>query len=351
MALTKFRIPSDLEVSGSSYLTGSLNVKGVISGSDAVSASFFTSSQVGGFKGDGSALTGLTASNISNFSRDVIGQFKNGTNITIASDGTINAAATSVGTIRGSLSQGTNISYDSSTGVISTVNNPSFSGDVTVGGNLYVNGDTTELKVSELRIEDKLISVASASAYANGYNDGAGIEFGNQAGAPTFKYNSGSNQLSASVPLYIKGDITASSHISSSDGFVGDGSKLTNVTASILSVGIDGRGTWRQTTAQTVVSFSTGSHAAGKFAMVFEENLTGKRQVSEFFVGHSGSSAFITQYNDIYMSANQDRLVTLNVASAVGAAGVINVTASRDASQTFLTGNYIVSKLYMVKPV
>jgi len=50
-----------------------------------------------------------------------------------------------------------------------------FTGDVQINGSLVVQGSATELQVTELRIEDKLITVASGSANSTAAN-GAGIE-------------------------------------------------------------------------------------------------------------------------------------------------------------------------------
>jgi hypothetical protein len=76
-----------IRTSGGQTITGTLNITNTLSGVVAQ----FTS-----YEGDGSGLTNLTASNISNFQLDVRSQFSAGTNITIV-DGVISSTATGGG--------------------------------------------------------------------------------------------------------------------------------------------------------------------------------------------------------------------------------------------------------------
>ena len=91
-----------------------------------------------------------------------------------------------------------------------------FTGDVQVTGNLTVLGSATEIQTSELRIADKLITVASGSA-DSAASDGAGLEVAGANKSLKWDHNTTSFVLDAKV--------------SSSVGFKGDGSELTGVTA------------------------------------------------------------------------------------------------------------------------
>src|SRR5574344_1047088 len=65
-------------------------------------------------------------------------------------------------------------------------------GDITVGGNLIVNGSQTVIKTKNLTVKDKLIEIASGST-TKAMIDGAGIEFGEASLNASIKYeNSGS---------------------------------------------------------------------------------------------------------------------------------------------------------------
>ncbi len=65
-------------------------------------------------------------------------------------------------------------------------------GDITVGGNLIVNGSQTVIKTENLTVKDKLIEIASGST-TKATIDGAGIQFGEASLNASIKYeNSGS---------------------------------------------------------------------------------------------------------------------------------------------------------------
>lgn len=387
MAISTFRIPSDLSVSG------------VISSSGAVSASFFTSSQVGAFKGDGSSLTNVTASYLNDLAQAKVGLVAlsassyisaskfvgNGAEVT----GVLTASyATTAGSAAGftgnyvttatagnqvSITGGTDtgggaikgaitvaVSTTPSFSNVSTTDSAataSFAGSLSVGKNLIVLGDTVELQVGTLKIEDKVITVASGSGTA-ALADGSGIEFGDYVGSPKFLFNSSSNQLSSSIGLNVAaGNISASNgYVSASLGFVGDGSRLTSVTASYVSSGglsLNGpvvetyTGSWTQGAQATLLSFATGSYAGGRFVLLAEDTLNNHRQLSEFTVIHKGTTAYITQYNDIY---TDQKLGTLDASVSAGNINLL-ATFTNYPANTFTAGKFTLSRLYMVKPV
>ena len=89
-----------------------------------------------------------------------------------------------------------------------------FTGDVQVTGNLTVLGAATEISSTELRIEDKLITVASGSA-DSAAADGAGLEIDGAGKSIKWDHNTTSFVLDAKV--------------SSSVGFKGEGGELTGI--------------------------------------------------------------------------------------------------------------------------
>ena len=85
-----------------------------------------------------------------------------------------------------------------------------FSGDVQISGDLVVQGAATEIQVSELRIEDKLITVASGSADSSAAN-GAGLEI---AGAnESITWDHGNSRFNISDDIYVVGTVKASDDI------------------------------------------------------------------------------------------------------------------------------------------
>ena len=95
-----------------------------------------------------------------------------------------------------------------------TFNTGSFTGNMTITGDLTVLGSSTEISSTELRIEDKLITVASGSA-DSAAADGAGLEIDGAGKSLTWDHNTSQFVLDAKV--------------SSSVGFKGEGGELTGI--------------------------------------------------------------------------------------------------------------------------
>ena len=95
-----------------------------------------------------------------------------------------------------------------------TFNTGSFTGNVTIAGNLDVLGDAVEIQTSELRIEDKLITVASGAADSTAAN-GAGLEI--DGANKSLKWNHPTQQF------------VFDAKVSSSVGFFGNGRELTGI--------------------------------------------------------------------------------------------------------------------------
>ena len=91
-----------------------------------------------------------------------------------------------------------------------TFNTGSFTGDMTVTGNLTVLGSATEISSTELKIEDKLITVASGSS-DSAAADGAGIEI---AGAnESITWNHANTRFNFSDDIHVTGTIKSSDDI------------------------------------------------------------------------------------------------------------------------------------------
>ena len=107
---------------------------------------------------------------------------------------------------------------DSNQGISTTDNvtfaDGDFTGDVSITGNLSVLGSATEIQTSELRVEDKLITVASGSA-DSAAADGAGIEIDGANKSLVWDHNTSQFVFDAQV--------------SSSVGFKGEGGLLTGI--------------------------------------------------------------------------------------------------------------------------
>ena len=115
-----------------------------------------------------------------------------------------------------------------------TFSTGSFTGDVTILGNLLVQGATTQIQTSELRVEDALITVASGSANSTAAN-GAGIEV-DMAGQtnPAMTWDHANQEFDFNYPV-------SGSEFTGS--FAGDGSGLSNIVSTLTTAGESGGGT------------------------------------------------------------------------------------------------------------
>ena len=115
-----------------------------------------------------------------------------------------------------------------------TFSTGSFTGDVTILGNLLVQGATTQIQTSELKVEDALITVASGSANSTAAN-GAGIEIemGGQTN-PAMTWDHANQEFDFNYPI-------SGSQFTGS--FAGDGSGLSNIVSTLTTAGESGGGT------------------------------------------------------------------------------------------------------------
>ena len=143
----------------------------------------------------------------------------------IVGDGSTDPVAESGGTLRTSIGLGAtdDVTFDSG----------SFTGDLTISGDLVVQGTRTELQISELKVEDTLITVASGSANSSAAN-GAGyeIEMGGQTN-PAITWDHAGQEFDFNYPIS-GSQVTAS--------FAGDGAGITNIVSTLNTVGDSGTG-------------------------------------------------------------------------------------------------------------
>jgi len=143
------------------------------------------------------------------------------------------------------------LSGDTISGVVSgltTTSNVTF-GSLTLSGDLTVNGDTVSLNATNLRVEDKLISLNRGGSTAAS-SDGGGffLSGSNQS----FTWDNGNTRWALSNSLYVPGSITVTGTVDGRD-VAADGTKLD---------GIEAGATGDQTAAEirTLVESATDSN-------------------------------------------------------------------------------------------
>lgn len=100
----------------------------------------------------------------------------------------------------------------------------SFSGDVTVGGNLQVNGSLTYINTTNLEVTDKLVTIAKGAT--NGAAaDGAGIEV--DGAGVSFVYDNASGKWVSDIGLQVQGEAQFDGAMKLS------GSAFTNITTPV----------------------------------------------------------------------------------------------------------------------
>jgi len=197
----KSKMNSDGVISGSGQLD---NVFLEINGDNVVSSS----AQISGYN----KFLEINGDNVVSGSTQVNSLFE-GTAVSTSLDSRLDSLEGDIHT-HSNKSQLDTINQNLSTTSNVTFNTGSFTGDVTITGDFTVLGSATEISSTELRIEDKLITVASGSA-DSAAADGAGIEIDGANKSLKWDHNTTSFVLDAKV--------------SSSVGFKGEGGELTGI--------------------------------------------------------------------------------------------------------------------------
>jgi len=253
-----------------------ISLKDTITGLTSVSSSGFTGSFTGSFAGDGSQLTNLTASQLSNFTTDVRAQFTAGSNVSI-----VNGVISSVGSGSGggditSVVAGTNLNgggtvgdvtlnlNDTLTGLTSVSANSlsgalkgdgsqitnltasqmaGFQNDVrsqfSAGTGIVINGgEISASNVPNSSLQNSSITLNGTSVSLGGTKNDLGvvrvIQAGNNIGVTGGSSATASVSLSSSLTglTSITSSQLSASNVSLTGSFKGNGSQLTNLTAS-----------------------------------------------------------------------------------------------------------------------
>jgi hypothetical protein len=162
------------------FVNTSINDDGTkVSGSTSLqfsgANSSLTGSFTGTFAGDGSSLTGLVSTL--------------GITGSDSTTGTVSLKTQNL-TITG-VSNEINTTVSGQTVTIGLPDNVSITSDLTVGGDLRVNGNLTYLNVANLAIEDKFILLSSGSTSAG--DAGLVVDFGGGSGS-VFAYDAGTSR-------------------------------------------------------------------------------------------------------------------------------------------------------------
>jgi hypothetical protein len=195
---------------------------------------------------------------------------------------------------------------DSNQGISTTDNvtfaDGDFTGDVSITGNLSVLGSATEIQTSELRVEDKLITVASGSA-DSAAADGAGIEIDGANKSLQWDHNTSQFVFDAQV--------------SSSVGFKGEGGLLTGIdTDQVTEAGnlyYTNTRVKAKLNSEDVISGSSQLHADLDLRYLeisgenFDSNVKDKMNADEVI---SGSSQLTTEFDIRYLNTNGDSVVS-----------------------------------------
>jgi trimeric autotransporter adhesin len=197
----KTKMNSDGVISGSGQLD---NVFLEINGDNVVTSS----AQISGYN----KFLEINGDNVVSGSTQVNSLFE-GTAVSTSLDARLDSLEIDIHT-HSNKSQLDTINQNLSTTSNVTFNTGSFTGDVTITGDFTVLGSATEISSTELRIEDKLITVASGSV-DSAAADGAGIEIDGANKSIQWDHNTTSFVLDAKV--------------SSSVGFKGEGGELTGI--------------------------------------------------------------------------------------------------------------------------
>jgi len=212
----------ELENTSTTFTSGvklKLNTDGVVSSSAQIDADQ-TNGWVADVKTQLNSNTVVSASAQISMSGDISGSADSSTVTAIQGVSLTSDEATQISNIDSVTISNTQWGYlGSSNQALATTDNVtfntgSFTGNVTIAGNLDVLGDAVEIQTSELRIEDKLITVASGAADSTAAN-GAGLEI--DGANKSLKWNHPTQQF------------VFDAKVSSSVGFFGNGRELTGI--------------------------------------------------------------------------------------------------------------------------
>ena len=187
--------------------------------------------------------------------------------------------------------------------------------NVTIAGNLTVNGTTTTINTSELSIEDKTIQIGNnANTLAD--TNGAGIEFGNNAGKPTLLWDNTNTRL------------TVNKEFHSSVGFNGVGTNLTALNASNIASGTISDDRLPATITSNITGNVTGNvtgNADTATALATSRNFSITGDITASTVGFDGSGSVVLNAT---IDNNTVDVAELNVAGSPSVGKAITYSSS-----------------------
>jgi hypothetical protein len=315
------------------YTTGSVEGDGSSQLPVTLKENISLTSVTASFKGDGSQINNLSASQIDGLNDTIDSRITNISNNSLQNSSiTINGNSVSLGgsvsistgsaTISGVVA-GTNMSGGGLSGSVTlnvvdtpiftsiTADTGSFSGDVTVQGNLYVNGSQTYVNTTDLTITDNVILIASGAANA-ALLDGAGIHFGRLPSEDARIIYDSVNDWMEVYPAISSSVIRGT--------FIGDGSNLTGINDA------------------SIKEFSgSGFQAALSGALVLADySDTLKSNAFGVVSSVSGSSVFVKMYGEA-TTTSASLITTIGTPAWVGPSGSVveysNIPSGKHATQ------------------
>jgi hypothetical protein len=217
--------------------------------------------------------------------------------------------------------------------------NVSVTGDAVILGNLRVQGNTTEINVSNIFLSDKdIIVAANANATLSDLN-GAGLQIGNisAGGNITFFYNSTSNSMVLSHGANIANTLTVTGtviggNLQTSGTITGGAANVTSLDAfsggsggsikvkrgdGVITVELDGSGTVTASSNVTAGGFSTTGNLTAAYLL--------------------GNGAFITGLPAGYANSDVANYLASNANVTILTTG--NITTTGNVSGSYLLGN------------
>jgi len=186
-----------------------------------------------------------------------------------------------------------------------------FTGDVQINGSLVVQGSATELQVTELRVEDKLITVSSGSA-DSAAADGAGLEI--DGAGKSLKWEHGTQQF------------VFDSQVSSSVGFKGEGGELTGIDTDQVTeaTNLYYTDTRVKTKLNTETVISGSSQVNADSITNFDSNVKTKLNTEGVISGSSQITITESQISDLDHYTDSDVKAKLNTETVISGSSQVN---------------------------
>ena len=291
-----------------------LNVEGVISSSAQIEGNFLeingdsvvsSSAQISGYNkfleinGD-SVVSGSSQIN-SLFGGTAVSTSLDSRIVSLESDTHTHSNKANLDTINQNLGTTNNVTFSDG----------DFTGDVQINGSLVVQGSATELQVTELRVEDKLITVASGSS-DSAAADGAGIEIGGANKSLTWNHGTTSFVLDAKV--------------SSSVGFKGEGGELTGIDTDQVTeaTNLYYTDTRVKTKLNTETVISGSSQVNADSIINFDSNVKDKLNDDGVISGSSQITITESQISDLDHYTDSDVKTKLNTETVISGSSQVN---------------------------